>query len=106
MLILTDVIPFDSAEGMQPRTDTRTYTVARRVKKAGAILTGYSAEFTHDDHHFGRLVVAVEAAASQNQVTVTATFGLRDKNGDDSSAGEVRFCVLVELEDVVPPILG
>ena len=50
--------------------------------------------------------MAVEATHSQNQVTVTATFGLRDKNGDDTYSGEVRYCVLVELEDVVPPILG
>lgn len=106
MQILTGVFDFVPATGMQPRTMSQTFTLARRVKQVGAVLTGYSAEFPDTDHHFGRLVVAVDATASQNNVVVTATFGLRDKNGDDFNAGQVRFCVLAELDDLVPPVFG
>jgi hypothetical protein len=104
MQILTGVFDFLPAEGMEPQRMSQTFTLARQVRQVGAVLTGYTAEFPGADHHLGRLVVAVDAAAAGANVVVTATFGLRDKNGDDGYAGQVRFCVLAELDPVVPPV--
>ena len=112
MLILTGVFDFPASRGSGPRSMGTTFTVARRVSQASAVLTGYTAEYTTGDHNFGRLIVTLETqiisnAANGAQIRVTAFYGLRDYSGnwDDTYQGQVRFALLVEFASrIEPPI--
>jgi len=96
MLILTGVFDFPASRGSGPRSMGTTFTVARRVGQASAVLTGYTAEYTTGDHNFGRLIVTLETQIISNsangaQIRVTAFYGLRDFSGnwDDTYQGQV-----------------
>ncbi len=110
MLILTGVFDFPADKGSGPRSMGTTFTVARRVAQASAVLTGYTAQYVTGDHEFGRLTVTLETAivsnsASGAQIRVTAFYGLRDFSGnwDDMYFGQVRFALLVEFASRIEP---
>jgi hypothetical protein len=113
MLILTGVFDFPASSGSGPRSMGTTFTVARRVAQASAVLTGYTAEYVTGDHEFGRLTVTLQTdivsnSATGAEISVTAFYGLRDFSGnwDDTYRGQVRFALLVEFASriIEPPI--
>ena len=100
MEISTGSINFGPHSGSGPRTDQDTITFPSNVSKAIAILTGADFGFSpNDDHHLGMVDLKVDTNVLGNQVTVTATLGVRDwSNGwDDDYEGTVHFAVIAEL---------
>jgi hypothetical protein len=71
------------------------------VVNAVAVLTGFDVQFSNmDDHHLGRLEVAVSVSGNPvgQSVEVCITYGLRDWSGnwDDRYEGDIFFAVLGE----------
>lgn len=92
--------------GSGPRTASTTIIFPRAVNTAIAGLTGYLAEFSGgDDHHVGLFEVKLDTTISDNTVTVTGAFGLRDWSGnwDDEYDGSIDFVVVADLVSATAP---
>jgi hypothetical protein len=93
---------FGPFSGSGPRVTTTTVTFPSAVTQATAILTGFVAEFSGgNDHHLGQLDIQVAVPSggiNGTNVSVNATFGLRDWSGDwdDQYDGEIFFSVIAE----------
>lgn len=105
MDIRTGSVLFPALRGSGPRTASQTVVFPRNVARAAVGLSGYSAGFSGDDHHFGNFQVSLSRTFSANTVTVTATLGVRDWSGtwDDNYEGTIRFVVLAELDSPSAP---
>jgi hypothetical protein len=110
MEILTGVFDFGPRSGGAAAI-VHFYTFPRPVAQASAILSGFTAEFAHADHEIGQLAVelslALIGAGPSRELEVWGVLGLRDWSGnwDDSYSGQMRYCVIVELEPRIPPIV-
>lgn len=94
-----------------PQSAEETITFARRVLRATAGITGYSARYDDGDHHLGRITVELSARVNPDddtQVIVSGVFGLRDWSNewDDDYSGNLQYVVLADLEGVAPPQPG
>jgi hypothetical protein len=102
MQTANDNIGFSSTSGSGPQSASKSVSMGASVTKATAILTGFKAQFSNgDDHHLGLLQVQVWVAPggiSGSDVTVNASYGLRDWSGDwdDAYDGVVYFTVVGE----------
>ena len=100
MEIRTGSVFISPSKGFGPQERVAAPVVfSREVKSAAVGITGYSASFVEDDHHFGRLVVSARHQTTFNTVSVTVSLGLRDwsNDWDDEYTGLVHFAVLAEL---------
>jgi hypothetical protein len=99
---------FPESKGDGPQSAEQVVRFPRAVRQVVAGIVGYSATFQGDDHHLGKLQMALEAivdGADPQNVTVRGTFGLRDwsNSWDDPYTGTVQFALVGELEAAVPP---
>ena len=103
MEIRSNALLFPKTRNTGPIAASATVTFPRGVTGAAAVLTGYSATFeNHDDHHLGRLDIALDTAIDTTDsriVRVDGSFALRDFSGtfDDAYSGTANFAVLADL---------
>ncbi len=100
MEIRTGTVFISPSKGFGPQERVAAPIVfPREVRSAVVGITGYTAGFVEDDHHFGRLVVSARHQITFNTVSVTVSLGVRDwsNDWDDEYNGLVHFAVLAEL---------
>jgi len=100
MQIRSGQLDFSKAKDTGPRTANTTVVFDKPVREAAACLTGFMSEYSDlDGKEFGKLTVQLASSITQNTVTVTATYGLRDSGEryDTNYNGSITFAVLAEL---------
>lgn len=101
MQIRNGKLDFSKAKDTGPRTANTTVVFDRPVREAAACLTGFISEYSDlDGHEFGKQTVELSSSITQNTVTVTATYGLRDagERYDQNYGGSITFAVIAELQ--------
>lgn len=99
MEIKTGMFIFNPHSGSGPMIQTQDITFDKPLTKAVAIITGNTFGFTpEDDHHLGRVTIALDTSLLGNIVRVTGTLGVRDWSGDwdDSYDGSINYAVIGE----------
>jgi hypothetical protein len=104
--IRTISFTFPRTEGSGPQTASQSVRFPRDVVNAAVGITGYSIGFSGDDHHVGRMEVAIESEVTGQAVQVNARLGLRDWSGnwDDPYEGWITAAVIAELALISPPL--
>jgi hypothetical protein len=112
MDVQTGEFNFPSGSGSGPRQTKMRHAFNERIGQASVALTGFQAQFTDGDHHFGRLEVGlghriVNNSTTGHEVEVFGTFGLRDLSNhwDDNYAGKIQYCLLT-IPERTRPIIG
>lgn len=88
---------FPSQKGIGPRTVNENVHFFSNVQDSTAVLTGFQARFTKDDHPLLQLEVDLQSQLpAANQLQVSGTYGLRDSSGnwDDEYDGVIRYAGL------------
>jgi hypothetical protein len=106
MELRSGTLNFPSGTG--ERSLSMTFLFPREVVETQVALTGYDAHYDDGDHHIQRLTVKLSSAPGARvdegfEARVTATFNLRDDNGDDPFSGLVSFLLFVQTRSVVLP---
>jgi hypothetical protein len=98
MQVVDTAMTFQLTRGSGPVQLNRFVQFESPVSAAVAMLTGFTASFyPRTDHHLGELDVRLQTRIeSDGDVTITVTFGLRDRSGnwDDFYDGRIEFAVI------------
>lgn len=78
------------------------------VRQACCVLEGFDYGYTDGDHHVWRTTVQLDCRIDGDVVTVIGTFGFRDSSGnwDDRYDGNVRFCVIADVQPRTPDFVS
>jgi hypothetical protein len=90
---------FPAIKGSGPQRVTVNMEFPNPVTKACAVMNGFRAQYTKEDHELRDFIVtAATRAVSGKLVEVLLTFGLSAKSGkyEDTYAGTVYFTVIGE----------
>jgi hypothetical protein len=107
--ILGGTLNFPAQSGSGPRTLNEAVRFASDFQNAAAVLTGFLARFTTEDHELLQLEVDVQSQIpAANQLQVSGTYGLRDSSGnwDDAYDGLIQYVGLATARsgDVISQI--
>lgn len=91
-------ITFPSASGGQ-QTESRTFDFPSRIRRAETFINGFNIGFDNDEHPILRTEVNTRVDnIEDDNVTVVATFSIRDNSGnfDDRYSGFIDVAVVVD----------
>jgi hypothetical protein len=93
-------LDFDPTKG-QEQVQTGTAVFSSTVNRAHAALNGFRAEYASGDHELKQLRIDIDdpVAISQNTVSATVRYLLRDASGtiDDPYSGRVDVLVIADV---------